>query len=328
MQHRFSRLALGALAALALIAAGWLLLRWRAAPRPAPGPDPDLVATVGPRQIRVADVARELARRGGPHPDKVDTSALLDEMIEREVLIGKSLQAGLDKDPGFVREWQNLLIGRLRGQELEPRLAKATVSDDEVRAYYEQNRARYTQPAKRRLAIDFVATHAKMNNDERARCQVRIGDARQKALLPAGAPAAKGFGALAIEYSEDQATRYKGGDIGWVEAGREKYAWDAAVVAAGFSLAKVGDVSEAVRTERGLYLVRLMDMRDATVTPLERVAEQVRHSLLLEKRRQTEQAFLDEARAGTAIAVFRDALARVPRPPPAPARPEAPPEPR
>ena len=31
---------------------------------------------------------------------------------------------------------------------------------------------------------------------------------------------APGFGPLAIAYSEDQATRYKGGDVGWVEAAR------------------------------------------------------------------------------------------------------------
>jgi PPIC-type PPIASE domain. len=30
----------------------------------------------------------------------------------------------------------------------------------------------------------------------------------------------RGFGPIAVKYSEDQVTRYKGGDIGWVNKNR------------------------------------------------------------------------------------------------------------
>ena len=39
----------------------------------------------------------------------------------------------------------------------------------------------------------------------------------------------KGFGALAVNFSEDQETRYQGGDLGWIERGRFPQRFEKAV---------------------------------------------------------------------------------------------------
>jgi hypothetical protein len=89
-----------------------------------PKSEPNLVARVGTREIQAQDFQAEIERRQRaqrPIPGKQD---LLEEMIEREALIARAVQAGLDKDGELRRSYENLLIGKLKQQELEPRLQK------------------------------------------------------------------------------------------------------------------------------------------------------------------------------------------------------------
>ncbi len=311
--HRRPVLRRGAVLAILLAAGTVLLWAWRQAAMPGRlRADPDLLATIGPRQIRVADFVREISRRGGSRQELLDRSALLHEMIVREALLVRARAAGLEEDPEFIREWQGLLIGCLRRRDLEPQLADVAVSDLDIQADYERDQAPYRRPATRRLAILFVATHPQMDPEARARCQARIDEARRQVLAQAETAATKGFGALAVEYSEDQTTRYKGGDLGWVEDGRDPGGYGAEVVRAGFALAKVGDVSDIIATDRGLYLVRLADQRPAQTSPLEEVRERIRHLLLRDKQRQLEKAFVDQALSAVTVKIFEDALQRLP----------------
>ena len=297
-----------------LLAAGTALLwAWRRGAMPGwLRADRELLATVGPRQIRTGDFVREISRRGGSRQELLDRPALLHEMIVREALLVRARAAGLEEDPDFIRERQSLLIGCLRRRELEPRLANVAVSDLDIQADYERDQAPFSQPARRRLAILFVATNPQMAPEARARCQARIDEARRKVLAQAETAAAKGFGALAVEYSEDQTTRYKGGDLGWVEDGRDLGGYGPEVVKAGFALAKVGDVSDIIATDRGLYLVRLADQRPPQTSPLEDVRERIRHLLLRDKQRQLEKAFVDQALSAVTVKIFEDALQRLP----------------
>ena len=266
---------------------------------------PDILARVGPHDITVERFTREMIRRGGSTPERLDKKALLDEMIDYETLLVKALEAGLDKDPVVVRSYRNTLVGKLRQQTLLPRIDSTTVSDEEVQAHYEKKLDRYTRPGGIRLALLYLKTHLTMSEEKFTRLKNRMAEAREKALQSSNG---RGFGSLAVSYSEDQATRYKGGDLGWMDESRSRYRWDTRIVTAGFSLEKPGDISEIITTEKGLYLVKLIDRREPVVKPLERVKARIRHTLLLAKKKQTEKRFLQEMRAATRIEVYPDIL--------------------
>lgn len=270
-----------------------------------------VVARVGAGRITIREFVQEMERRGGAHVRELDKGVLLDEMIEREALFQRAVRSGLDRDRDVVRGWENLLIGKLRERALEPQLRDLSVSEEEAREHYAQHLEQFTTPAKRKLAVVYIETHAKMGNEQRARCRSRMDEARARAVALGPESAAKGFGALAVDYSEDQATRYKGGSIGWIEEGRERSRWDPAVVSAGVALRELGDVSEVVTTDGGLFLIRLMDVRAAAVAPFSDVREKIRHQLLLAKRKQAEETFLEQARGSVRVQVFRDALERI-----------------
>jgi hypothetical protein len=300
---------------IALVLIGLILIGaasvWRllSLPRPA---EPVLVARVGDRPIGIEAFQREMVRRGGSRPELLDKNALLEEMIATEAGLARALALGLDRDPEVLHAYRSLLIGTMRTRELQPCLETITVTEAEIKAAYEQSLDRFTQPAKARLALLYLQTNAKMSDAKRTELRAHLEEAKTKAVaLP---PTTRNFGALAIEYSDDQASRYRGGDVGWVSVGQELGRWPKDVIAAGLALPEVGAVSELLDGPEGIYLVRLVDRRDSSVRPLESVSEQIRHQLLLQKRKEAEQAFAKGLLAGIQVKVYRDVLDRVPLP--------------
>ena len=80
---------------------------------------------------------------------------------------------------------------------------------------------------------------------------------------------------------------------------------------AGFALENIGDISELITAETGLYLVKLLDRRKSAVTPLEKVKARIRHKLLMEKQRQIEKDFLGNKRSDTETETYPEALEAV-----------------
>ena len=273
-------------------------------------PDPSVLARVGPREIRVADLKQEMEWRQKNRRPVPDAPALLEEMVAQELMLQRARAAGLEKDSEVQRAYRNVLITKIKERELTPRVETAVVSPEELRAQYEKQIAQFTRPAKARLAVIHIKTDPKMSAEKVAGARARIDEARQAALaLPKDA---KGFGVVAVNFSEDQSSRYKGGDIGWFDQGLLGYSWPEAVVSAGFALAQAGDLSDVIPADRGFYLVTKLDTRDALVTPLAQVEDGLRRRLLVEKKQAAERAFQQELRRGVPLQLFPEALAALP----------------
>jgi parvulin-like peptidyl-prolyl isomerase len=270
---------------------------------------PGVLAKVGSHEIRVEDFKREMEWRiknQRPLPDK---QSLLDEMIARELLLQKARAAGLEDDPDIRHSYESLLAGKLREHLLTPRIDALKVSPEEVQALYEKNLSQNTRSAKAHLALIYIKTERKMTPERLAEVEKRIEEARQLALaLPAGT---RGFGRVAIDYSEDQASRYKGGDAGWFDQGQTAFRWPAEVVSAGFALKTNGEISQVIKATNGLYLVSKLDTRDAVTAPLEQVQASLQRRLLTERRQQTEATFRQELRAAAPVESFPQALGQV-----------------
>ena len=283
---------------------------------------PNLLAKVGSHEIRVEDFKREMEWRiknQRPLPDK---QSLLEEMISRELLLQKARAAGLEDDPDVRHSYENLLAGKLRERLLTPRIDALKVSTEEVQAVYEKNASQHTRAAKARLALMYIKTDHKMSPERLVEAEKRIEEARQLALaLP---PGTRALGRVAIDYSEDQASRYKGGDAGWFDQGQTAFRWPAEVVLAGFALKTTGEISQVIKATNGLYLVSKLETRDAVTTPLEQVQASLQRRLLTEKRQQTEVAFRQELRAAAPVQSFPQALSQVEYPPTVIAKSEEP----
>src|SRR5690606_18687874 len=87
------------------------------------------------------------------------------------------------------------------------------------------------------------------------------------------------FQSLAVQHSADRASRYRGGDIGFLQRG-ETSRWPNTVISAAFALAEGGDLSAPVETENAVYLIKLVHRRDALVEPLASVRDDIRQRLI------------------------------------------------
>jgi peptidyl-prolyl cis-trans isomerase C len=258
-----------------------------------------VLARVGDEVITTDDFKKEVQWRldhNRPLPDK---AALLDEMVAREISLQKAKALGLETNFDIQHNYREMLVGGLKDHELTPKVEAVKVSAEEIKAAYDRDIAQYTKPAKTRLALVYMKLDRKANAEQKEAVEARMVEAEKatKSLTDF----AHGFGAVAMNFSEDQASRYRGGDVGWFDASEPLFRWPKEVVQAGMSLQQNGRVTPIVRTSTGLYLVMKTDYRDAAVTPLANVSASIQRRLLEEKKEQVAQTFTKDLRAAARV---------------------------
>lgn len=275
---------------------------------------PDVVAMVAGRPVTRPALEAELARRG----PGVTKEAALDALVRHEATLAQVRAAGFDRDPATIAAIERLMVARFEERELAGAEA-ATVSDEEVRAAYSSDAARYAIPAAVRGGVLFLRSSPRSAPEKRAAVAGQAERLRNEAQAADGAA----FGRLVREHSEDQATRYLAGDTGWLSVGADDGRWDPAIAEALGALRRPGDCAPVVATATGFYVVRLTGTKPAATRPLTEVGPAIRHQLQQAKREQSIAAFHARMRAGLEIRTNAAVLARIVAPDPSTPRPPA-----
>ncbi|MEJ2688504.1 MAG: SurA N-terminal domain-containing protein [Deltaproteobacteria bacterium] len=153
------------------------------------------------------------------------------------------------------------------------------VSDQEVKDYYQKNQDLYTVPEKRRARhILFKVAPDASEKDKEAKRK------RAEEVL-AQAKAGDDFAGLATIYSEDSSAS-KGGDLGFFSKGQMVKPFANAV----FSM-KPGEISDIVETQFGFHIIKLEEIKPASVKPLAEVKSSIVAKLKAEKSKS--MAFTD-----------------------------------
>jgi len=269
----------------------------------------NVLARVGDKDITVADFKAEYERRQTSHFALPDRQALLEQMINRETLLQQARAAGLNDAPEVRRAYEDLLIAKYKEAQLVPKIVATTVTPDEVRKAYENDLARYMQAPKAKLAFVFIAVDSKAESNQVAVAESRANDVHR---LAAGLPAnVRGFGQLAADFSDDQVTRYRGGDAGWFTADSVGVRWPTEVMAAGLALKNVGDITGILRANDGFYVAKKLDFRAAAVTPLAQVQSVIEHRLLLAKQQDVEKEFQSQGRQSAQVTTNESLLSTI-----------------
>jgi peptidyl-prolyl cis-trans isomerase D len=145
------------------------------------------------------------------------------------------------------------------------------VTDQELRSYYDAHKSEYSQEEQVKARHILV-----MVNDQRndAQAQARIAEAKKK--LEGGAD----FAAVARQYSDDTASKDKGGDLGWF--GRNKMVKEFEDAAFG---AQPGKLVGPVKSSFGYHLIEVTDKRPAGEQPFDAVKGQISARLVAERSR-------------------------------------------
>ena len=241
------------------------------------------------------------------------------QMLTQEMLIGQ-LRAGL-AGSAFVTDTQVDAFARLEKQTrdfatltFKADIAAAKVTDDEVKAHYDEHAKEFMSPEQ--VVLDYVELKkssffdqvAVKDADLQAAYQKEIGNLAEQRraahilievndkLNEAQAKAkveeiqqrlAKGedFAALAKEFSQDPGSSSKGGDLGY--AGKGVY--DPAFEKALYDLKK-DQVSGPVRSDYGWHLIKLLGVEAPSVPSFASLKDKLTHEL---KSQQVEQRFVD-----------------------------------
>jgi hypothetical protein len=222
--------------------------------------------------------------------------------------VAHAIEEGFDRDPEFLAAVYRILISRYIEEHLNHRIEGLQVSDAEVRSAFESERATYRRPERRKAAIIFLEVKSGATPETTAALEARAEELRSQA---AELDEVNHLGQLALENSDDRATRYTGGVLPWMIEGQQ-YKWGDEVVEALFALEEVGDVAPVVRTEKGYYVVRLAAREGSQELPFEIYEAGIRRRLLIEKQNAEREAFYQELESKTEVTVNSEPLTRIP----------------
>ena len=160
-------------------------------------------------------------------------------------------------------------IRLLSNKIYEAVIKKVTVTDADIKAYYDKNSTQYQQPASREVRHILVKSEAQAQ---------KLHD-----QIQAGADFAK----LAEKYTQDTASKADGGKFTAVE-GRTVEPFDKFVFSA-----KTGDLSEPIKTEFGWHIIEVLSaVKPPSTTPLDEVKDTIKGTVLQTKQNAAMKAWI------------------------------------
>ncbi len=257
----------------------------------------DILATIEGRPLTadefIAEFNRQVRGKSALGSDPAQMRKLLRDMVQVEALAAAARKSKYDQKPEVQKALRQFLARSFKTDAIGQRLRDVSVSSKEVEDYYASHPEEFSIPPRLRVALirlDFSAKWPREKQDEQLN---RARTAREEALKLG--PDMRSFGEVAVRYSVDQASRYRGGEIGWISRQDKGNSLDQAVVEAVFSLAQPGDISPIITAADGLYLARLMERSPGSQRLLAQVREAVAARIAEEKRNKIEEDFTREA---------------------------------
>jgi foldase protein PrsA len=150
---------------------------------------------------------------------------------------------------------------------------KDAVTDAEIQAYYDKNKARFAQPERRDLLVVLTKTKAKAD--------------QAKASLDGGAK----FATVAKKFSIDQASKAQGGKLLAVAKGQQEKALDDAVFAA-----TKGKLTGPVKTQFGYYVFQVTKVTPASQQTVEQSKTTIKQLLASQKQQKALDTFVKDFR--------------------------------
>ena len=292
----------------------------------------DKAAVVNGSVITQADLEREMAgaqRRLSGMGKPLDDAQLveikkkaIERLIERELLYQESQKKGIKVDEAAVNEQLETLKKRFPSEaELKNALTKMnmseanvksqfargmaiqkfidnelvqkiTVSDKEIKTYYDSNPDFFRQSEQVRASHILIKVDPQAEESQKAEARKALEKIQLK--LKEG----DDFSALAKESSQCPSSA-KGGDLSYFKRGQMAKPFEDAA----FAL-KPGEVSDIVETRFGYHLIKVVDKKTKSMIPYQDVKDRLGQHLKQEKARKEVSLYLEKLKQEAKIERF------------------------
>ena len=238
-------------------------------------PDSKILAVVNGMNITSATLNKYAKRRGMPKDaDPVQQqNAMIEELINRELIYQDANKKGIDKKPSVVAEINSQRVNIIASAMLKEESSKTTISDADLKKEYD----RYISKNKGK---EYKARHILLENETDAKAII--------AELDKGAD----FATLAKERSTGPSGEV-GSDLGWFKPGAMVKPFTVAVEAL-----QDGKYSKSpVKTQFGWHVILREQTRDVAAPPFDSLKEQIRMRL----QNKSVESYIASLRKGAKI---------------------------
>ena len=237
--------------------------------------DNKILANVGGIAITNAEIDEFLAglgQRGQAYNTPEGRAAILNQVVANNLLLLDARKNLLEMEPEFKAQLAKFKENLLVSYATEKAIASVTVSDKEVEDYYNANSERF-------MGDEAVsASHILVATEEEAReiyGRIASGEStfEEEALAHSTCP-----------------SKANGGNLGEFGRGQMVPEFDRAVFAM-----EVGEItSEPVQTQFGYHLIKLNEKKEAAITPLADIQNELKMALLDEKKHQAYESKINQ----------------------------------
>lgn len=228
--------------------------------------------------IRIGEAAvnEELKALKKGFPSEAEFKSALKEAKLSELEVKSQIERGLAID--------EFITGHF--------VEKVTISDNEVRAYYESHPESFKQPEQVRASHILISVDPQANRSKRSSARKKIEDIRQK--LRKG----EDFAALAKEFSQGPSSA-KGGDLGYFRRGQMTKPFEDAA----FALMP-GEVSDVVETKFGYHLIKVFEKMPETTIAFEGIREVLGRYLTQQKAQKEVSLYVQKLKKKAKVEVY------------------------
>lgn len=205
----------------------------------------DAIATVNGKKITRAEFENYHQQNLRFVSDrKVTREVSLYDLINRELSIQKAKKANLQNDPNVASKLDDILFHAQVSKDLEGELKKITVSDDEVKKYYNENK-------EYRSAHILYRLPAVPKPEE-----VKTAYTQSLGIYDEVTKNPDTFATLANKYSQSSAAPI-GGDLGFQPPTRLPVEYYEAIKGQ-----KTGFISKPIRSQLGFHIIKVLGVKD------------------------------------------------------------------
>jgi len=261
----------------------------------------DSVITVGEFQDRLNKQSPFIRARYTTVDKKKE---YLDSLIRFEVMAKEAQRRGYDKDPEVTRVMKQQMISKFLQKDFDSKLKVEDVPDADVEKYYKDHPDEFNRKDEVRVSEVLVKDKGKAD-----KIYSEAKAAPKVAAAPGGTDGGKVFHDLVTKYSDDEASKQRGGDLAFFD--KDSPAQPRPIVEAAFKLSEVGDVSPPVKTDKGWAVLRLTQKRPGFSRPLPEVKRQIQQRLFRDTRTKALDAFIADMKKKSNIEIREENLGRV-----------------
>ncbi len=223
-----------------------------------------VLATVNGMAITEEEVdlfIQSLGQRGQAYDNPQGKAVVLEELIAQKLFLAEAKKNLFEYEEGFKAELARIKERMLVNYAMEKALGKITVSDEDVRKYYDENADKF-QSGETVNASHILVAEEDMAKDLLAKIEAGELTFEDAAKSFSTCPSGK-----------------EGGSLGDFSRGQMVPEFDEAC----FTM-EVGAVAGPVKTQFGYHLIRLNGKSASAPIPFDEVKEQLRSQLVGEKQ--------------------------------------------